>query len=78
MAIGRASSSNLGGGWDSFGRVATVAFDANGNGRYVGTYPAGGAEMPTALGPDGLVAFIETDELGVDAVVVKRWLAGVR
>ena len=28
--------------------------------------------MPAAFGPDGLVAFIETDELDVRSVVVRR------
>ena len=31
-------------------------------GRYVGTFPAGQLKMPDAFGPDGLVAFIETDK----------------
>lgn len=42
------------------------------NGGYVGTYPAGALQMPAAFGPDGLVAFIETDELDVETVVVRR------
>lgn len=41
-------------------------------GRYVGSYRAGATEIPDAFGPDGLVAFIEHDELGVVTVVVKR------
>ena len=41
-------------------------------GRYVGSYPAGATAMPDAFGPDGLVAFIERDELGVQSVIVKR------
>ena len=41
-------------------------------GRYVGSYRTGETEIPAAFGPDGLVAFIETDELGVETVVVKR------
>lgn len=40
-------------------------------GRYLGSYPAG-TRMPDAFGPDGLVAFIETDALGVQTVVVRR------
>ena len=43
------------------------------DGRYLGSYRAG-AMMPAAFGPDGLVAFIEEDELGVQTVVVKRVL----
>lgn len=42
------------------------------DGRYLGSYPAGETVMPDAFGPDGLVAFIEKDELDVETVVVKR------
>ena len=41
-------------------------------GRYVGSYRLGATGIPDAFGPDGLVAFIERDELGVETVVVKR------
>ena len=41
-------------------------------GRYVGSYRTGATEIPDAFGPDGLVAFIERDELGVETVVVRR------
>ena len=41
-------------------------------GRYLGSYPAGVTEIPNAFGPDGLVAFVEENELGVETVVVKR------
>ena len=41
------------------------------DGRYLGSYPAG-TPMPDAFGPMGLVAFIETDALGVQTVVVRR------
>lgn len=41
------------------------------DGRYLGSYPTG-THMPDAFGPDGLVAFIETDALGVHTVVVRR------
>ncbi len=41
-------------------------------GRYLGTYPAGEVAWPAAFGPDGLVAFIERDEMDVRSVVVKR------
>ena len=41
------------------------------DGRYLGSYPAG-VRMPDAFGPGGLVAFIETDALGVQRVVVRR------
>jgi len=39
---------------------------------YLGTYAADAIEMPAAFGPEGLVAFIETNDLGVNTVVVKR------
>ena len=42
------------------------------DGRYLGSVPAGTTTLPVAFGPDGLAAFIETDELGVQTVVVKR------
>ncbi|MXX55157.1 MAG: hypothetical protein F4Z44_05145 [Gemmatimonadetes bacterium] len=41
-------------------------------GRYIGTYPAGSIALPDALGPDGLAAFVEQDEMDVETVVVKR------
>ena len=41
------------------------------NGRYLGSYPSS-TIAPHAFGPDGLVAFVEIDELGVHTVVVKR------
>ena len=41
-------------------------------GRYLGSYRAGTTEIPDAFGPDGLVVFIETNELDVQTVVVKR------
>ena len=41
-------------------------------GRYVGSYRAGAVRIPAAFGPDGLVAFVETSELDVQTVVVKR------
>ena len=42
------------------------------DGRYLGSYPAGVTGLPTAFGPDGLVAYVDTNELGVETVVVKR------
>ena len=41
------------------------------DGRYLGSYP-NGTIMPSAFGPDGLMAFVETGELGVPVIVVKR------
>ncbi|MDE2764185.1 MAG: hypothetical protein OXK74_15615 [Gemmatimonadota bacterium] len=45
-------------------------------GRYVGSLPAGTTELPDAFGPDGLVAIVEINELGVQTVTVKRVVAG--
>ncbi len=42
------------------------------DGRYIGTLATGATAMPSAFGPDGLVAFRERDELDVSTVVVKR------
>ena len=52
----------------SYGPIDVVTPD----GRYLGSYPAGATALPAAFGPDGLAAFIETDELGVQNVIVKR------
>ena len=41
------------------------------DGRYLGSRPAATA-MPIAFGPGGLTAFVESDELGVVTVVVRR------
>ena len=46
------------------------------DGRYLGTFAADATAMPSAFGPDGLVAFVERDELNVQTVVVKRVLGG--
>ncbi len=43
------------------------------DGRYLGTLPPGSTVLPEAFGPDGLVAFVETDDLDVPYVVVKRF-----
>ena len=42
-------------------------------GRYLGTFPPGSTALPEAFGPDGLVAFVETDDLDVPYVVVMRF-----
>ena len=48
------------------------------DGRYIGTFPAGRLGMPDAFGPDGLVAFIATDEFEVPVVTVRRLPQNVR
>lgn len=47
-------------------------------GRYLGSYRAGTVEIPDAFGPDGLVAFIEANELDLQTVVVKRLVTEVK
>ncbi len=42
------------------------------DGGYVGTLPADGVRIPSAFGPNGLMAYIETDEFGVQVVRVIR------
>lgn len=39
---------------------------------YVGTLPADGIRIPDAFGPDGLAAWIETDEFDAERIVVAR------
>ena len=46
------------------------------DGTYLGSLPAEGTRIPRAFGPDGLAAFVETDELGVRTVVVGRLSVG--
>lgn len=46
------------------------------DGTYLGSLPAEGTAIPDAFGPDGLAAYIETDELGVKTVVVGRLSVG--
>jgi hypothetical protein len=48
------------------------------DGRYIGTFAAGRLEMPDAFGPDGLAAFLETDEFDVPVVTVRRLPQNVR
>ena len=42
------------------------------DGGYVGTLPAGGVRIPSAFGPDGLMAYLEADKFGVPVVRVIR------
>lgn len=52
---------------------ATAIDVISADGVYVGTFPPqSGAMMFAAFGPDGLVAYTETDEFDVPTVVVKR------
>ncbi len=48
------------------------------DGRYLGTFAAEAAAMPLAFGPDGLVAYVETDALDLQTLVVKRLPAELR
>ena len=41
-------------------------------GGYIGTLPADGVRIPSAFGPNGLMAYIETDEVGIQVVRVIR------
>lgn len=42
------------------------------DGRYIGTLPADGLRIPAAFGPGGLMAYIDSDEMGVETVRVIR------
>lgn len=53
----------------SDGPVDLLATD----GSYWGSYRTGTTAIPDAFGPNGLAAFIETGELGLQTVVVKRF-----
>jgi len=41
-------------------------------GGYVGTLPADGVRIPSAFGPNGLMAYVEADEVGIPTVRVIR------
>ncbi|MDE2720820.1 hypothetical protein [Candidatus Palauibacter polyketidifaciens] len=45
------------------------------DGRYLGTHAPDGLRLPAPFGPDGLLAYIETDPLGIQRIRVIR-LAG--
>ena len=56
------------------GRIDLISAD----GRYLGTFAPGSTAMPSAFGPNGLAAFVETDDLDVSYVVVRRLPDGMR
>ena len=45
------------------------------DGDYIGTLPPDGLRTPDAFGPDGLMAYIELDEMEVPTVRVVRLIA---
>ena len=47
-------------------------------GQYIGTFAPEETALPGAFGPDGLVAFVETDEYDVATIVVKRLPEAIR
>ncbi len=57
-------------GEDGVGRGPTDIVTTGGG--YVGTLPADGVRIPSAFGPNGLMAYITTDEFGVQVVRVIR------
>lgn len=59
-------------GRDGFPDGPTDVFDANG--AYLGTLPPDGLRIPDAFGPDGLMAYLERDELDAPVVRVIRLL----
>ena len=48
------------------------------NGEYVGTIASDGPRTPNAFGPNGLVAYIETDPFEVVQIAVRRLPAELR
>ena len=59
--------------WDDLGPIDVVGPDR----QYRGTLAAGDP-MPMAFGPEGLVAYLERNELDVPIIVVKRLSVEVR
>ena len=60
--------------WDASGPIDVMRAD----GEYVGTFAPDATGMPAAFGPDGLVAFVERDELDIPSIVVRRLPPEVR
>ena len=60
--------------WAGFGPIDVMRAD----GEYLGTFAVGATKMPDAFGPDGLVAFVELDELDIPSIVVRRLPVEVR
>ena len=60
--------------WDDNGPIDVLGPD----GGYRGTFAPGVPGMPLAFGPDGLIAFVEHDEMDVATIVVKRLPEEVR
>lgn len=58
---------------DSDGPIDLITAD----GRYLGSFVLGATDLPSAFGPDGLVAFIERNDLDVPTVVVRRLPRGL-
>jgi len=58
---------------DSDGPIDLITAD----GRYLGSFVLGATNLPSAFGPDGLVAFIERNDLDVPTVVVRRLPRGL-
>ena len=58
----------------SNGPIDLIAVD----GRYLGSFAPEATHMPSAFGPDGLVAFVERNDLDVQIVIVKRLPREVR
>ncbi len=48
------------------------------DGRYLGTFEPGSTAMPTAFGPNGLMAFVGTGDQGAPYVAVRRLPEGIR
>ena len=73
-------------GWDGSIWVLRRGEGAQGNpidlispdGSYLGTFAPGTVALPDAFGPDGLAAWVETDDLDVPFVVVRRLPPGLR
>ncbi len=45
------------------------------DGRYFGSLPTDGLRIPRAFGPDGLLAYVERDDLDIQRVIVVRLMA---
>ena len=59
---------------DEEGAIDIVTTDA----RYLGTIQPGGLRIPDAFGPDGLMAYVDTHDLGYPIVRVDQLAPGTQ
>ena len=60
------------------GTEGNLIYLISSDGRYLGTFAPASTAMPSACGPNGLTASVETNDMDVPYVVMKRLREGMR